>query len=83
MRRRMRFIFTRLSFLPGAAGIRVSILLAWAGVGRVSSQSLVGVLLLSAFLVVEGKVYGFFNRLIASFLRILGSLLVLGSSGSM
>ena len=50
--------------------------------GQVSSQSLVEVVLLSAFLVVGGGVFGFFNRLVASFLRILGNLLVLGSSGS-
>src|SRR5258706_13248392 len=65
-----------------AACIRVSIPLVWTGVGWVLSQSLVGWCSSPLFWRWRGGVLGLFNHLVASLLRIRGSLLVLASGGS-
>ena len=77
-----RFIFARVSFLlPGALGaacIRVSEPL----IRTILVSIFGGVVLISAFQVVEGGPVGFFNCLVSSSLQILGGVFVLGPGHS-
>ena len=87
MRRRMRFIFTlHARFIPTArsSGWRLGFVFRflWLDQGEAGSVSIFGgVVLLSFFWWWRGGIFGVFHCLVASFLRILGSVLVLGSGG--
>ena len=83
MRRNMRFTFTRVSFLlPGAAGNGLRSLWSGRGWGGFCLSLWWGEFFFPLLWWRRGGVFGFFNHLVTSFLKILGGVLTLGSSGS-